>query len=219
MRFHASISFLAGLAGFAGAASAQVTFTGVIEKATLPSICQEETHFLTCTGPSPDAPTGVLLKSSTLDLSSFEGQVATFTAQPRGVTCLIYDITAVDPTPAPTLEMCGTPGLGCPLRFRIHPSSAIGEFWLFLSGSPGFAPIDPVTGTVLLGPGFVLVAHGMTPPGQVDVVVPADPALTGLELWLQGARRDIGPIGPITATNAVCFEIPGFVFVCETPDC
>lgn len=203
----------------APAAAAQVTFTGVIEKVTLPSICQEETHFLTCSGPTAMSPTGVLLKSSTLDLTPFEGKVATFTAQARGVTCLIYDISAVDTTPAATLEMCGTPGLGCPMRFRIHPSSSLGEFWLFLAASPGFTPIDPVTGTVLLGPGFLLVAHGMTPPGQVDVVIPADPALTGLDLWLQGARRDIGPIGPITATNAVCFEIPGFVFFCETPGC
>ena len=46
----------------APAASAQVTFTGVIEKATLPSICQEETHFIACTGTTPDSPTGVLLK-------------------------------------------------------------------------------------------------------------------------------------------------------------
>jgi len=203
----------------ASVSAAQVTFTGVIQKVTLPSICQEETHFLTCTGSSPSSPTGVLLKSSTLDLTPFEGKVATFTAQPRGVTCLIYDITAVDTTPAATLVMCGTPGLGCPLRFRIEPSASIGEFWLFLSGSPGFAPVDPVTGTVLLGSGFILVAHGTTPPGSLDVVIPSDPALTGLALWLQGARRDVGPVGPITATNAVCFEIPGFVFFCETPGC
>jgi len=203
----------------APAASAQVTFTGVIEKATLPSICQEETHFIACTGTTPDSPTGVLLKSSTLDLTPFEGKVATFTAQPRGVTCLIYDITAVDTTPAASLEMCGTPGLGCPMRFRVQPSTSLGEYWIWLSGSSGFAPIDPVTGTVMLGPGFILVAHGMTPPGQLDVVIPADPVLTGLDLWLQGARRDLGPIGPITATNSVCFEIPGFVFFCETPGC
>jgi hypothetical protein len=207
------------VAFLASAASAQVTFTGVIEKVTLPSICQEETHFLTCTGPSPSSPTGVRLKSSTLDLSPFEGKVATFTAQARGVTCLIYDISAVDTTPAASLVMCGTPGLGCPMRFRIEPSTSLGEFWLFLSGSPGFTPIDPVTGTVLLGPGFILVAHGTTPTGAVDVVIPSDPALTGLSLWLQGARRDVGPLGPITATNSVCFEIPGFVFFCENPGC
>jgi hypothetical protein len=219
MRIQRFATTLLAPALLAGLASAQVVFTGVIEKATLPSICQEETHFLTCTGPNPDAPTGVLLKSSTLDLTPFEGQVATFTAQARGVTCLIYDVTAVDTMPAATLEMCGTEGLGCPLRFRVQPASSIGQFWLWIAASPGFTPIDPTTGTVLLGPGFVLVAQGMTPPGQVDVVVPADAALVGLDLWLQAARRDIGPIGPIQATNAVCFELIGFPFQCETPGC
>jgi len=213
-----ALSFL-GAALLAGAASAQVVFTGVIEKVTLPSICQEETHFLTCTGPTAGAPTGVRLKSTTLDLTQYEGKVATFTAQPRGVTCLIYDVTAVDTTPDAWLEMCGTAGLGCPLRFRVQPSPSLGQYWLWLSASPGFTPIDPITGTVLLGPGFVLVAQGSTPPGQIDVVVPVDLALVGLDLWVQGARRDVGPIGPIQTTNAVCFDLPGIPIFCETPGC
>ncbi len=210
---------LFGAFALATTSAAQVSFTGVIEPATLPSICQEETHYLTCTSPNPSAPTGVLLKSSTLDLTPFEGKVAAFTAVPRGVTCLIYDVIAVDTTPPASLEMCGTPGLGCPIRFRVQPASSLGEYWLFLATSPGFTPIDPVTGTLLLGPGFVLVDQGTTPPGQFDVVIPAVAALTGLDLWLQAARRDIGPIGPIQTTNAVCFEIPGFVLQCETPGC
>jgi hypothetical protein len=219
MSLHRFASTLLAPAVLAGLASAQVVFTGVIEKAALPSICMEETHYLTCTAPDPAAPTGVLLKSTTLDLNQFVGQVASFTAVTAGVTCLIYDVTAVDTTPPAWLEMCGTAGLGCPLRFRVQPSSALGQYWLWMSPSPGFSPIDPVTGTALLGPGFVLVAQGSTPPGRFDVVVPADAALIGLDLWLQGARRDIGPLGPVQATNAVCFDLPGYPFYCEPPGC
>jgi hypothetical protein len=193
-------------------APAQVVFTGEIEKATLASFCQEETHVLECAG--------VLLKSSALDLAAFEGKVFEFTAEARGVECLIYDVTAVESASA-HLVRCGNPVPGCPMRFRVGPTGVIGQYWLWLALSPTFLPLDQVTGTWMLNPPFFLLGSGLTfgDGSAVDIVLPPDPSLTGLTLFLQGARQDIGPIGPIELTNPLCFQILGPSPPCFEPDC
>lgn len=200
--------------------SAQITFTGVIEKAQLASFCQEETHYLTCSGPLPSSPSGVLLKSSTLDLTPFEGKLWKFTALPRGVECLILDVIDVQPATA-TLVYCGNPVPGCPMRFRVGPTGVIGQWFLFSSLKPGFSPIDPVTGTLLLGPPVRFLKSGPTfgTGATFDIVLPPDVSLTGVSLWLQGARMDVGPVGPLEATNAVCFTILGPSPPCISPGC
>ena len=53
----------------------------------------------------------------------------------------------------------------------------------------------------------------------MNLVLPADLSLTGVSLWFQGARQDIGPVGPLQATNAVCFTILGPSPPCISPGC
>ena len=107
------------------------------------------------------------------------------------------------------------------MRFRVGPTGVIGQWWLWFSPSPGFLPIDPVTGTLLLGSPIFFLGSGLTFGGGAtkDITLPADTSLTGLNLWMQGARRDVGPIGPIQLTNSVCFTILGPSPPCVLPDC
>lgn len=217
----ARLSIGAALVLSAEVAAAQITFTGFIEPATLASFCQEETHFLTCTGPSPGFPSGVLLKSSAVDLDKFVGKNTKFTAIERGVECTIYDvIDAVTPPPA-TLVVCGNPVPGCPMRFRVGPSGVIGQYWLFFSTGPAFLPQTMFEGTILIASPATLLASGQTfgPTAAVDVTVPPNVSLTGMSFWFQGARQDIGPVGPIQLTNAVCLTVLGPSPPCFLPDC
>lgn len=206
--------------GLGSAASAQVVFTGKIEPATLASICQEETHVLTCTGLLPGSPTGVLLKSSSLDLDAYVGKVWKFTAFPRGVECPVWDVVAVA-APTATLTFCGSPTPGCPVRFRVGPSGVLGVWALFVSGGPDFAPVSPTAGTILIAPPGLLFAAGYTTGDTetLDFTIPPDVSLTGASLWWQGVRRDIGPIGPLELTNAACWTITGPSPPCILPDC
>ena len=199
--------------------SAQVVFDGVIDNATLPSFCQEETHYLTCSFPDPSIPTGVLLKSSTLDLDKYVGKHARFTANLVGVECDIYDVTAVQWPPPGTLTWCGAPVPGCPMRFRVGPSGVLGQFWLFAALAPAFQPVDATLGTILLQPPVFLIGQGLTSGAPVDLTLPTDPAITGLSIFLQGLRQDIGPIGPPSLTNAACFTILGPSPPCLPNDC
>ncbi len=201
------------LALCAPAAHAQITFTGRIEKAFLPSICQEETHILVCNG--------ARLKSSTLNLDPFIGSNVKLFAVARGVTCTIYDVTAVGP-PTATLDFCGNPVPGCPVRFRVGPSGVIGQYWLFMSFGSAFLPLGTTAGTQLIANPVFLIAMGPTsgPPNDVvDLVVPPDPVFTGLSLWFQGIRQDVGPIGPPELTNAICLTILGPSPPCIQPGC
>ena len=222
MHLQTNVVFGLVLAALAPATVAQeAEFTGVIEPATLPSICQEETHFLTCTGPKPFSPTGVLLKSSTLDLDEFVGQNMKYTAVLRGVTCPIWDVTSAT-LPSATLVSCGSPVPGCTMRFRVGPTGVIGRYSLFLSFSPDFRPPPArISGTVLLGPPIHVFATGLTfgPTAAFDFTIPPSVSLTGLDIWLQGARQDIGPIGPLEVTNAICFTILGPSPPCISPNC
>lgn len=207
----------------APAAAAQVRFTGVVQKTTLPSICQEETHYLECTSPLPAFPSaGVLLKSSTPDLDAFVGKNTRYLAVARGVECTVYDVFDAAP-PTSTLILCGAPVPGCPLRFRVGPTGVIGQFWLWMGLAPDFVPLDATTGTWQLGSPFFLLGSGFTvgTPEEtaVDIVLPADPGLTGIPLWVQGARRDIGPVGPIELSNSLCFKILGPSPPCIQIDC
>ena len=188
------------------AAAQTVTVTGVVETAG-PSICLDGTHVLECTS--------VRLKSDVVDLDAFLGQNVRLVGE-QTAPCPVITVEQVFPFPLATLVACGAPTPGCPMRFRVGPA-AVSQFLLFASGTPGYAPAGPVKGTWLLGAPVVLVASGSLDP--VDVVIPDDPAVIGLSVWLQAARRDIGPIGPWTLSNAVCFTITGPSPPCFSLDC
>lgn len=197
----------------ASAARAQTaTFTAIIEQATVPSVCQEETHLVSCNG--------TRLKSTTLDLNKYVGKPFEFTAQLGGVTCEVWNVTSVA-LPKGTLTHCGSAALGCPMRLRVGPSGVIGQWFLWYSLASDFQPLDPTTGTLMLGAPLHFLASGPTagPNQTFDFVMPTDPALIGLKFFTQGARMDIGPVGPLTLTNPTCFTVAPFLPPCGPANC
>ena len=204
---------LATLALFVAPALAQTaTFTAIIEPATQPSICQEETHLVACNG--------ALLKSTTLDLNQYVGKPYRFTAKLGGVTCNVWNVTAVAGAPA-TLTFCGSAAPGCPIRLRVGPSGVIGMWFLWWSPSSAFVPLDATLGTLMLGAPAYSLGSGPTATATpyFETVLPSSPALVGLTVFAQGARMDIGPVGPLQLTNPTCFTIAPFMPPCATPGC
>jgi hypothetical protein len=201
----------------------KANFIGTLAPAELASFCQEETHYLECSFPDPFVPTGVLLKSSTLDLSRFEGKRYEFEAFLRGVECPIWNVTSATPATA-SLTVCGSATPGCPMRLRVGPTGVIGQYLLFLAFAPDFVPIPPgigIEGTVLVAPPAVLIGAGPTvgDAAAVDLVIPPDVSFTGVSIWFQGMRRHVGPVGPWEMTDAACFTITGPSPPCHLPNC
>lgn len=187
-----------------------VSFSGIIEKYDQPSICQEQSHRLTCNG--------AWLKSNAVDLKQFEGTNATFTALKRGVTCTVYDVlTAQDE--AFELIQCGSPVPGCKMRFKVAPSGMIGQAYYFYSLTPGLLDLGGLT--LLLGTPFYSLGSapmgGLAP--HVEVTLPANPGLTGAQVYLQAVWHSIGPVGPLHTTNATCFTILGPSPPCQSLGC
>jgi hypothetical protein len=197
-------------------AQAQVCVTGRVTPVGGPTICQQgETHYLECTR--------VFLRSNLLDLNRFNGQIVRITGRDIGVTCRVLDVARVDPPPA-TLEWCGSPSTCCPVKFKVCPGG-LGQAWLFLSTAPDYQPLGCgntlLGGTLLIAPPLIEVWSGMLTAGcgEVTIPIPCNNSLVGLQVWLQGARRDIGPIGPLWLTNAVCFRIAPFLPPCAPTGC
>jgi len=195
-----------------GLAHAQVTFTAILEKATVPSICQEETHVVACNGTK--------LKSTTLDLNGYLGKPYRFTAVPAGVTCLIWNVTSVGPAEA-TLTHCGSAVPGCPMRLVVGPTGPLGQWFLWYSTTSAFQPLDPVSGTLMLGPPYLFAGTGYSAGTSTsfDFVMPSLPALVGLEIFAQGANMAIGPAGPLHLSNPTCFSILPPMPPCIQPGC
>lgn len=193
-------------------AHAQAAFTAVIEKATLPSICQEETHVVTCNGTK--------LKSTTVDLNNYLGKPYLFTANLEGVTCDIWNVTAVSAPPA-TLVHCGSAVPGCPMRLRVGPTGPLGQWFLWYSTKSAFQPLDPVTGTLMLGPPYIFAGTGYSAGTSTtfDFTLPSNPALIGLKIFAQGAHQSIGPVGPLRLSNPTCFTILPPMPPCTQPNC
>lgn len=206
-----SLLLLAPLAGAQPTAPPDVGITGIVQPLNGPSICLAGTHRLECTK--------VILHSDNIDLSLLEGQMVKLLGNQTGATCPLIDVTGVQTAPS-TLEWCGSPTPGCVLKFRVCPGG-LSQFWLFASLSPGYKPLSPSKGTWLMGDPFFLLAQGLGGGicHELSFVVPPVPVITGLDVWLQGARRDVGPVGPITLTNAVCLTITGPGAPCVSPGC
>ena len=193
-----------------------LTVTGVVRPVIGATVCQQgETHFLECTQ--------VFLRSDTVDLKALEGQNVRITGTDIGVTCPVLQVTAA--TPAFTfLETCGTASPGCPLKFKVCPGP-IGVAWLALSTAPGFAPVhvlySPVPETILLAEPWVAIPLGFGPSFcfEETIPIPVDLSLVGATFHLQGARMDIGPVGPLQLTNALCLTIGPPGPPCVMPGC
>jgi len=191
--------------------------SGVVEPVGGPTICmQGETHRL--------ADTTVMLKSSLVNLSQYVGQLVRVEGRDVGLVCNVLDVTAVTPTYA-QLETCGTPMPGCPIKVKVGPG-AIGRYAILASFGPGFLPIgcappDFVDGTMLLrSPAITLVVAMFPGPyGEFVWQIPNQPSLQGVQIWFQGARQDIGPVGPVQLTNSVRLLIVPFMPPCGGINC
>jgi len=199
------------------AAQARVCVTGTVQQASGPSICgQPFTHEIDCSK--------VMLRSSAVNLNQFLGKTVELIGFDVGVTCPIIDVQQVLPAPA-TLIRCGSPTAGCPVKLKVCPVG-IGQWWLFLSFAPGFAPLgcsNPsggIHGTFLLGgPVFVIGSGAGTMCGETLLNIPLNNSLVGLQVFFQGARRNVGPIGPLQLTNPECFTIGPPSPACVLPNC
>ena len=196
--------------------------TGVVAFADFDSgldshVCFQPTYTIECSGNL------FFIQSATVDLADYVGQNVKLEMYNPYVACPSFEVTAVIETLPAALELCGTPeGLGCSWRVRSSPGG-ISQHFLFASISPGFAPLAPEKGSFLLGSPFLTVASTVSVDAEgaaFDLVTPGDASLIGLDVWVQAARRDVGPIvAPFALSNSVCFEVVGFVFVCHQPDC
>jgi len=176
----------------------------------------------------------LLLGGDEIDLLPYVDRLVKLTVTQEVLTCglvpiLFHLVHAVeDPAPA-TLAICGTGGLGCPIRLRSGPGG-LAAHMLFVSLSPDFLPLPPERGSFLLGSPFFSIGTGLTTTFSdglaFDFNIPLDNVLTGLTLHFQAARKEIGLTTgfggtnpPLQFGNAVSLEIAGHVFVCHPTDC
>ncbi len=219
LRITAAAALLAATLSAQIVAPQPISFTGVV-RALPPSpgppiLCAPGTHEIEC------AEGLFQLQSSTLILSALEGQNVKLFATAVSKFCPLFEETGVDLTPPATLDMCGTPGLGCPVRLVSGPG-ALSQHFLFVSATPGLYPVSIPAGSLMLGPPLIFLGVGFAsgPEGAVfEFNIPSNPQLIGLSAYLQVARRDIGPVGPVRWSNARCLEILGYPIVCYTPTC
>ncbi|HZM01072.1 MAG TPA: hypothetical protein VFD43_12560 [Planctomycetota bacterium] len=196
----------------------EVAFTGVVEPfdGVIIAICAQPSHQLACSEGT------YFLTSSTLDLNVWLGKNVKLYGKPVSDLCPLYDIHKVESPPPATLAICGTGGLGCPIRLRSGPGG-ISMHALWVSLKPDLVPLNPSKGSFLLAQPFYLLgiqSGGFPAEGAAfDLSIPAAPILAGVTLYFQSARRDVGPVGPLHLANAVCMEIVGFVLICHDPDC
>ena len=221
MRTTTLIASLALLA-LASTASAQiiapppVTFTGVVEAAAFEGdiICAPPTHQLACTGGT------FFLYSNAVDLDQYIGQNVRLHAIQVNKGCPLYRVPSVE-SPAPTsLTVCGTPGFGCPVRVTSSPGG-ISQHMLFASAVPGFWNVSYFTGVFMLSEPFLVVGNvtGTLPPegAHFDFNLPSFGPLVGVPIYLQAARRDVGPVGEWRLSNPQCITIVGHTLLCIDP--
>jgi hypothetical protein len=199
------------------AAAQTVCVSGVVQPVNTPTICmQGETHLL--------AGTPVFLRSATIALQQYVGQNVRVEGVDIGLVCRVLDVSAVGPAPA-ELAMCGTPMPGCSLRFKVTPG-AIGQYGLFGSLASGMEPLGcappaGLDGTLLLDWPIhtFVVALFPGPVGDYVWPLPNTPSVQGVQVFVQGARQDLGPVGPIQFTNALRFTIVPFMPPCGGVNC
>ena len=189
-----------------------VSITGVVQPAPPISICQQgATHMLECTQ--------VRLLSNAVDLTALEGQLVTLLGKNVSVTCPVVQVSK-SMAPSAVLTMCGTPAVGCPVRFNVcPPGMATGTF--LVGTQPTFQPLDVTVGTLLLGGNIFNLGTSFAgiDCAELTAPIPPNPNLVGQTFWAQGVRQDVGPVGTPRLTNALCFTVlPPTVF-CFQPNC
>lgn len=218
MSLRSSLVALAAIALFGATPRTQnqVCVTGVVRPESGPSICtQRYTHAL--------ENTRVKLVSRVINLDQYVGRNVKVMGPLVGVTCPIVDVAQVfDPPPA-TLEFCGTPQTSCPVKLKLCPIG-MGRGWLLVGFGADFVPVGCSTsgfldGSLLVANPILVWNFGAGVCGELLLIVPTDPSLLGLTLWFQGARQDIGPIGPLELSNVTTFRITPFMPPCGPVNC
>ncbi|MBK8980236.1 MAG: hypothetical protein IPM29_30410 [Planctomycetes bacterium] len=197
---------------------AQVCVTGIVQPVNGPTICmQGETHYLQCSR------VFLVSRSGAVDLNRYVGQNVRITGREIGATCTLLDVARVDP-PLASLTWCGSGSTGCPLKLKICPIG-MGRWWLFLGLAPDFRPIGCATsgwidGTLLLrDPIYPIGNGGSGICGEVTLQIPLDNSLVGVTVYFQGARQDIGPVGPLELSDVQCVRLAPFMPPCAPVGC
>ena len=208
---------VACLAAFASAQviGPEVGVTGVVMPTPGPLGCGPATHMLMCTQ--------VFLAGDVALLQSLVGKNVKLFGHEEllpGATCTLIEVESVADPPPATLDWCGSATPGCDLRFVICPGG-LSQYWLWVAAGNGYHALAPAKGSWLLGDPAFLVATGIGGAAclDLDVKVPVDPGILGVTLYLQAARRDIGPIGPAQLTNSICLTIQPSTMPCVPPGC
>lgn len=165
--------------------------------------------------------TDVYITSSTVNLVPLVDSAVQIIGNLVPGTCNLVDATAVKAPPY-ILETCGGGALGCPARVNLV-SQGGGQFGLFVALNPGFLPINPNAGSFLIDPPTsVLVLAGTEPASgfqQIDLYIPADPALLVLTVRLQALRAPAGAPSAMQASLVDTIFTGTFTTPCHIPGC
>jgi hypothetical protein len=183
----------------APALAQDVQLNGVIEPVEVPAICPGPEYVI--------ASTGILLDDGGVDLAPYVGDIVHLDALDVTGACSakILQVTAVAP-PTATLEACGVPRPGCPMRLRVGPQTISQNLLAASLGDQGFLHLgDPLGVLFLQSPIIVLGSAG--PGGIFDVTVPMLSPL-GASIQLQGLHIETGPItGQLALSNPIALQL------------
>ncbi len=192
-----------------------VCITGRLEPVQGFTICQQgETHHL--------ADTAVYLKSSTVNMVPFEGQIVHVVGRDIGVTCRVLDVSQITPAAA-TLTWCGSPSTCCPIKLKLCPGG-IGRGVVVAGTTTTFQPVGCgatgfLDGTLLIANSVPIWVGVLGTCADIPISVPCDNSLVGAAVLFQGARQDIGPIGPLVLTNVVRIVLAPYLPPCAPTNC
>ncbi|MGQ0552962.1 MAG: hypothetical protein ACT4PU_07055 [Planctomycetota bacterium] len=173
--------------------------------------------------------TTLYLLGGEIDLAQYVDKLVKISAVQSVLECPFFTVFEIAEPPPATLEICGTGGLGCPVRLRSGPGG-LAQHALFVSLGPGFVPLPPLRGSFLLADPFFMVGTAFSlnfsEGAAFDFTVPFEPQLTGLTLHFQAARKEVGLTTgfgstnpPLQFGNAVNLHIVGLTLWCVEPDC
>jgi hypothetical protein len=184
-----------------GAAQVAVDFRGRIVP-LIPPICSSTvTHSVECTR--------LHLRSSTVNLAQFEGQVVVIRGTLQLLSCPIVDVDVVEAAAErTTIFSLSSYRLGSSIVWTtVAPiGSLVG---LFISMNQGFLPISTFGALAIDPVGMALI--GIAPSVTValhTVQVPNDPALLGFTFYTQAFSANLlGNPVTVSLLNPTCFKL------------
>ncbi len=192
------------LVATSGVSVAQVSVTGRIEPVAAPPPCAAgATHKL--------ADTNVHLLSTTLDLTAVPPVWQVFSGPDVGAGCPLLDVVSIS-NPTYNLSVCNVPAIGCTVTLDQCPSPTTGTFFLAASVNPGYLPLGPSAGTILLDPftTFLVTSGAQTAVCQSSPLSLTGGVAVGASFLIQGLN--VSPTGEFLLSNVIplTVEPPGF---------